>query len=272
MSEQELPMAGDAQEPSGNAAGEGPPPAPRQIEASSVRLVTTLSVAGALAGMAIVVAFQYTKPRIDANAARELAAAVTEVLGGAKTYKTIYLEDGKFTAEPRDTAGLDKVYVGYDPNGQPVGVAMEAAEPGFQDIIDLIFGYDPAKGDVIGMKVLHNLETPGLGARIATDSSFVDQFNDVSTPLIGVKEGQGKGGHNEVVMITGSTISSRAVIKIINDRLTAIQKPVDAYWSTIAGTSSTGQQSATTSAGRTTSTSVAPVAAGAVPSPGGGEL
>jgi electron transport complex protein RnfG len=253
MSEQKLPMTGDVQEAQGNGAGEGPPPPPRQIEASSVRLVATLSVAGALAGMAIVVAFQWTKPSIDANAARELAQAVTEVLGEAKTYKTIYLEDGKFTAEPKDTAGLDKVYVGYDPNGQPVGVAMEAAEPGFQDIIDLIFGYDPAKRDVVGMKVLQNLETPGLGARIATDSSFVDQFNDVSTPLIGVKEGQGKGGHNEVVMITGSTISSRAVIKIIDDRLEAIQKPVDAYWSTIAGTNSAGQRSATAPAGATPS-------------------
>jgi hypothetical protein len=39
-------------------------------------------------------------------------------------------------------------------------------------------------------------------------------------------------------MITGSTISSRAVIKIINDRLDAIQKPVDAYWSTITGATS----------------------------------
>jgi H+/Na+-translocating ferredoxin:NAD+ oxidoreductase subunit G len=236
MSERKLPMAHVHGGHGNGSRGPGAPPI--QVEASSLRLVATLAVAGAVAGMAIVTAFRLTKPSIDEHNAADLAAAVTEVLGGAKTYKTAYLEGGTFTLEPRDTAGLDRIYVGYDANGQPDGVAMEAAEPGFQDVIDLIFGFDPSKGDVIGMKVLHNLETPGLGARIGTDSSFLDQFDDASTPLLGVKEGQGKGKKNEVVMITGSTISSRAVIKIINDRLGAIRKPVETYWSTIAGTSS----------------------------------
>jgi electron transport complex protein RnfG len=227
MSEQKLPMAhahgGGGSEPSG------------QAEASSFRLIATLAVAGALAGMAIVTAYMKTKPAIDANAAAELASAVTEVLGGATSFKTVYiLADGTVTAEPSDTAGLDKVFVGYDDDGQPRGVAIQAAEPGFQDVIDLIFGYDPSTQNVIGMKVLQSLETPGLGARITNDSTFISQFNDASTPLIGVKEGQGKGNSDEVVMITGSTISSRAVIRIIDDKLDAIQKSVDAYWATLA--------------------------------------
>ena len=245
MSEQKLPMA------EGNAGG--PPPPPVQVEASSLRLVSTLTVAGALAGMAIVMVFQWTKPRIDANKAAELAASVTEVLAGAKSFKTVYLEDGAFTAEPRDTTGLTKVYVGYDPNGQPRGVAIEAAEPGFQDVIDLLFGYDPAKQDVIGMKVLTSSETPGLGAKITYDSTFIGQFSDVGTPLVGVKKDRAKGDHDEVVMITGATISSRAVIKIINDRLDAIQKPVDAYWSTLAPAASSS--AAATSGGSVTNPS-----------------
>ena len=245
MSEQKLPMV------EGN--GSGPPPPPVQVEASSLRLVSTLTVAGALAGMAIVLVFQWTKPQIDQHKAEDLAAAVTEVLAGAASYKTVYLEDGAFTAEPRDTTGLTKVFVGYDPNGQPRGVAIEAAEPGFQDVIDLIFGYDPSKQDVIGMKVLTSSETPGLGAKITYDSTFIGEFGGVGTPLVGVKKDRAKGAHDEVVMITGATISSRAVIKIINDRLDAIQKPVDAYWSTLAPAASTS--AAATSGGSVTNPS-----------------
>jgi electron transport complex protein RnfG len=233
VSEQKLPMV----EGNGGAAPAAPP---RQVEASSVRLVGTLAVAGALAGMAIVMVFQWAKPRIDKHKAEVLAAAVTEVLGGAKRYETVFLDGDHFTTEPQaDTAGLDRVYVGYDENGRPRGVAMEAQEAGFQDIIDLLFGFDPSTGDVIGMKVLTSNETPGLGAKITYDSTFIGEFNGVGTPLLGVKKDRAKGEHDEVIMITGATISSRAVIKIINDRLDAIEKPVDTYWSTLAPAAAT---------------------------------
>lgn len=224
MSEQKLPMAGE-----GDAA---PPPPPVQVSASSVRLIGTLAVAGALAGLAIVLVFQWAHPRIEAYDAEVLAGAVTEVLGGPDHYETVFIENGTLTTTPQaDTADLDRVYVGYDAGGVPKGIAMSAEEPGFQDVIRLIFGYDPSSGDLLGMKVLESYETPGLGDKIVKDSAFVQGFEDVGTPLLGVKKGQGSGGHDEVVMITGATISSRAVIGIINHRLEALKGPVDAYWS-----------------------------------------
>lgn len=225
MSEQKLPMAGSA--PSDTATLP-----PVQVSASSARLVGTLAVAGALAGLVIVMAFGWANPRIEAYKARVLAEAVTEVLGGAERYETVFLEDGTFTATPQaDTAGLDRVYVGYDEADAPVGIAMTWAEAGFQDVITVIFGYDPASDDLTGMKVLDNKETPGLGDKIVKDSAFVSEFTDVGTPLLGVKKGAGAGGHEEVVMITGATISSRAVIDIINHRLEALREPVQRYWS-----------------------------------------
>lgn len=222
MSEQRLPMA--------NAGGPGTPPV--QVSASSVRLVGTLAAAGALAGLVIVLAFQWAKPRIDAYQARILAEAVTEVLGGPERYETVFLEDGRLTPQPQaDTAGLDRVYVGYDAAGAPVGVAMVHAKSGFQDVIRVIFGYDPASGEVLGMKVLESKETPGLGDKIEKDSTFVGEFLGVATPLAGVKKGRETEAAGEVVMITGATISSQAVIDIINQRLEALRDPVGSYWS-----------------------------------------
>lgn len=227
MSEQKLPMAGP-----------GESPAPIQVDVSSVRLVGTLAVAGALAGLAIVLVFQWARPRIEEHQARVLAEAVTEVLGGPERWETVFVEDGDLTTAPRaDTAGLDRVYVGFDAFDTPVGVALVGAEPGFQDVIRLIFGYDPGSGDVLGMKVLESKETPGLGDKIEKDTAFVRAFLDVGTPLAGVKKGRETDAHEEVVMITGATISSRAVIDIINHRLDAVRAPLARFWAspTVAG-------------------------------------
>lgn len=230
MSEQKLPMAGSGG--GSDTAGAPPAGAPVPVSASSIRLVGTLATAGALAGLAIVLVFQWAKPLIDAYQARILAEAVTEVLGGSERYETVFIEDGRLTPQPQaDTAGLDRVYVGYDGAGQPMGVAMVAAESGFQDVIRLIFGYDPGTGNVVGMKVLESKETPGLGDKIEKDSTFIREFLGVASPLVGVKKDRASGAEAEVVMITGATISSQAIVNIINHRLEVLRDPVGTYWS-----------------------------------------
>ena len=55
--------------------------------------------------------------------------------------------------------------------------------------------------------------------KIEKDSTWVAAFRGVPSPILGVKRGQGTGAEGEVEMITGATISSRAIIDIINHRL-----------------------------------------------------
>jgi electron transport complex protein RnfG len=199
--------------------------------------VGTLTVAGALAGLAIVMVFQWAQPRIEAYQALVLEQAITEVLGGPERYETFFIEDGGLTLAPAgDTAALDRVWVGYGPGDVPVGVAVVGAKPGFQDVIRLIFGYDPGSGDVLGMKVLESKETPGLGDKIEKDSSFVAEFVGVDAPLDGVKPNEATGADDEVVMITGATISSRVIIEIINERLEGLDTPLRSFWSSPAST------------------------------------
>ena len=80
------------------------------------------------------------------------------------------------------------------------------------------------------MKVLESKETPGLGDKIEKDSTFVEAFEGVGAPIVGVKKGRESGAHEEVVMITGATISSRAVIDIINHRVDALRGALDGFW------------------------------------------
>lgn len=203
--------------------GRETPPAPAPApEAPAWRLTTTLAVAGALAGLMIVVVYQWAEPRIEAYRIRVLHHAIREVLHDPASVDTLYVHHGSVESEPpagMNPRDVERIYVGYDESGAQIGYAIPAERPGFQDIVSLIFGYDAARGEVIGMRVLESKETPGLGDKIIKDSTFVAGFEGVATPLIGVKAGAGEGNPGEVDMITGATISSRTVIAAIDERL-----------------------------------------------------
>jgi electron transport complex protein RnfG len=196
--------------------------APAIREVPSWRLLATLGIAGAAAGLLVVLVQGWAEPRIEAHRAAVLEGAIRNVLGEPARYDTLYVTEAGLVREAPDgidATAADRVYLGYDASGQPVGFAITAAEPGFQDMIRLIFGYEAASGEVLGMEVVENKETPGLGDKIVKDASFVAEFEGARAPLVGVKAGAGDGDPGEVDMITGATISSRAVIAIINHRL-----------------------------------------------------
>jgi electron transport complex protein RnfG len=196
------------------------------------RLVMTLAVAGALAGTLIVFVFQATLPAIQAHKAEMLRLAIHQVLKDPARYETLYVVNGALTAqlpEGRDGHSLQQVFVGYDDANRAVGAAMVAGAPGFQDVIRLIFGYDPATRRLLGMKVLESKETPGLGDKIEKDREFVGQFDGAVPPLQGVKQGEAGDDRGRIDMITGATISSRAVIKIIGGALEELGPLVEAH-------------------------------------------
>lgn len=220
---------GDLRSPSSRAGPPGDVPGPPNVPAR--RLISTLALAGAAAGLAIVLVHGWAEPRIQAHRAAALAAAVEEVLGGPDSYDTIWVGQGELVARLPAAAdsSADRVYLGRDSAGRPVGFAVAGELPGYQDVVRLLFGYDPSRGEVIGMKVLESKETPGLGDKILKDSAFLSQFEGVRPPLEGVKSGAGTGGPGEVDMISGATISSRTVIEIINKRLAELRPLLDEY-------------------------------------------
>ena len=212
-------------------ASGGPPPAGAK-DVRSWQLVALMTAAGAIAGLLIVTAFQATLPRIEAHQGEVMQRAIREVLKAPASFDTLYLSQGRLVRHlppGTPTKGVEKVYLGHDASGKRVGFAVSAAENGFQDLVTLMFGYDAGAHKLIALKVIGNKETPGLGNRIETDSAFLGGFVGTAAPLEGVKKGAGKGAPNEVVMITGATISSRAVIRIIDDAIARWQPLMDAY-------------------------------------------
>ncbi|HEX6323957.1 MAG TPA: FMN-binding protein [Vicinamibacterales bacterium] len=201
-----------------NTANTPGAPAPPPI--SSLRLMSTMGGAGALAGLLIVAVYQLTLPTVQANRAARLETAIHQVLPGIARYDTLYLHEGALTATlpaSADARKLEKVYDGVDDAGRRVGFAIPATQPGFQDAIDVIFGFDPGKPGTLGLVILSSRETPGLGDKIE-GPGWLAQFAGASTPLSPVKAGAAQEP-DDVAMITGATISSRTVIAAINSAL-----------------------------------------------------
>jgi electron transport complex protein RnfG len=154
-----------------------------------------------------------TGPRIEAYRLEQLKKAIAEVLAAHENYDQI------------TTDGMT-LYVGKnaaDPT--PVGVAFEAIGNGFQGKISIMVGISTDFKTINAIKILEQLETPGLGTKIVVDPSnkqdpfwFPNQFkNLVTLPLIEVVKNIKPSNPNEIMAITGATISSQAIATIIND-------------------------------------------------------
>ncbi len=184
----------------------------------SMRLVLTLAIAGLLSGVAIIGIYESTLPTITANKARELREAVFKVLPGVSRMQQLVYRDGELIASEETAKDEPVVYGGYDERGEFLGYAIPGAGPGFQDTIGLLFGFTPERQLVLGMEVLESRETPGLGDKIYKDEEFVGSFSELSIEpeIVAVKKGT-SSRPNEIDAITGATISSKAVVRIINE-------------------------------------------------------
>jgi len=108
----------------------------------------------------------------------------------------------------------DEVYIIYE-DGEKAGYAFMASGSGYGGNIDILVGLDSGFG-IKGVSILSQTETPGVGNRI-TESSFTDQFKGLSASDIALKSEGGK-----IDAITGATISSRAVVDAIKEKMVEI--------------------------------------------------
>jgi electron transport complex protein RnfG len=186
-------------------------------EPSSTKLILALSLAGLISGLVLVGAYELTLPRILANQARDLREAVFKVLPGVERFQPMAFIDGTLQPVEDDAEVGDTVYAGFDSQDKFVGYAIPGEGVGFQDTIRLIYGYEPDERVVVGMEVLESRETPGLGDRIVKDPVFKADFSKLSVDpeVVPVPTGT-RSAPNEVDTITGATISSKAVVSIIN--------------------------------------------------------
>ncbi|MFZ3386030.1 MAG: RnfABCDGE type electron transport complex subunit G [Candidatus Hydromicrobium sp.] len=108
----------------------------------------------------------------------------------------------------------DEVYIIYE-DGEKAGYAFMASGRGYGGNINILVGLDSGFG-IKGVSILSQTETPGVGNKI-TESSFTDQFKGLSASDIALKSEGGK-----IDAITGATISSRAVVNAVKEKMVEI--------------------------------------------------
>jgi electron transport complex protein RnfG len=198
---------------------------PAEDGGNSLRMISTMGIIGLLAGALIVLTFQVTFPVIQKNKAEALERAIFEVVPGATSKRTYQVSGEGLEILEGENAAVRKYYAAYDSTGALAGIAIEAAGQGFQDILRILYGYDPRCQCVVGFKVLESRETPGLGDKIEKDENFLANFEALDVKLAGdgasmahpvemAKRGE-KTDPWQVEAITGATISSRAIANIL---------------------------------------------------------
>ena len=188
-------------------------------EPTSTRLIVSMAISGLFSGLIIIAIYIATFDTIKENKARELKEAVFRVLPEVTQMRQLRLEGDKIAPYAGDP-DENTLYAGFAEEGQFVGYALTGSGAGFQDTIKVIYGYQPDSemGErVVGMWILDSRETPGLGDKIYKDAAFVGNFDALSIrPTIKVVKKGNKTKNSEVDAITGATISSKAVVRIIN--------------------------------------------------------
>lgn len=217
----------------------------------AVTMICVLAGIAAFCGLLIVLTYEATLPTIKKNQAEYLRKAIFEVLPNAHTvrkFKRIDSPDqdaGPILVPLSGTESGDEmmVYAAYDQPGEFVGVALEASGQGYQDIIKVLYGYLPSRQQIVGMKVLESKETPGLGDKIELDPNFRRNFlhldvrldeaeQGLANEIVTVKSGT-KTNAWEIDGITGATISSKAIGRILNEsagqRLAVVMKNLSRF-------------------------------------------
>ena len=183
----------------------------------STRMVVVLTSVGLLSGSFLTTVGLLTKERIALNKQREIEEAIIRVVPGTMNSQKLY--------EEKDLS----VYGGEDEEGKLIGFAIHTSGIGFQDKITLILGTNTSFTKIKSLTIIDQKETPGLGAKITDRESFLQYWEnkDCSGPLSLRKPAVSSPKEllpAEINTITGATISSEAVLNIVNISLGQVRK------------------------------------------------
>jgi len=117
-------------------------------------------------------------------------------------------------------------------DGTLLGYCFDITGKGLWGTMRALVAMKPDLMTVINLSIYDQMETPGLGARIA-EAKFRDQFtdkvlfeNDVPVSLTLVPEDAVDSLPKEIRQVTGATITSRSVLDMLYTELTSVRNRI----------------------------------------------
>lgn len=175
------------------------------------KMIAVLTLFASISGGVLSLVYLFSSPLIEENMLEEQRKSIFLVVPGAERYEKIQ-------------KGEVEYFECTDGSGTTVGFALPAQGNGYQGVIKLMIGLTPDLDRITGIKVLEQVETPGLGGRIG-ESDFQDQFQGIRTdPAVDYVKNKKPEKETEIQAITGATISSRSVVAIINKSISKFKE------------------------------------------------
>lgn len=186
-----------------------------------IKLSMILLLVTVVASAALSLVNNITKPRIEEQKRLVTERALLAALPTAD----------KNAIEPVTIRDTLKYYIGYTDTAKSAiaGYAFVARGAGYSSVIETMVGVD-STGQIIGIKIMQQVETPGLGTKIeetkyGEDSPwFQRSFIAKHAETVAVKQDKG-----EIESVTGATISSRTVANSISSGSKKLADQIGGY-------------------------------------------
>ncbi|MDD5613903.1 MAG: FMN-binding protein [Candidatus Omnitrophica bacterium] len=174
-----------------------------------LKMNIVLAAVASLSGFLLAFVSAKSDFKIKENQKKEIERAISDLMPG---FNSFAVQDIKSY----------QVFSVFDGFSKQLGYVLAASGSGYQGEIKLLIALNYNLEVITGIRIIENVETPGLGAKIA-DSFFTDRFKGLKTSAkISCFKSQGSLSDNSVQAITGATISSASVSSIVNRALSDV--------------------------------------------------
>jgi electron transport complex protein RnfG len=159
--------------------------------------------------------------RIEQNKAAKLNDLTKALVPGAEVFQPVEADiQVKLPDGAQEKAKIFEVLSG---DKQRLGWSFNAHGSGFAGPVELVVAVDRDFEKIMGFDVLASSETPGFGDQIKSDYYRKQYAGAPAEQLALTKTGNPGVADTQIVAITGATVSSQAVVDIVNTFLTQIK-------------------------------------------------
>lgn len=176
----------------------------------AIKITSVLTSVCLICALLLSVVYSSVNKKIEINKEKRVEEALTTLAPEAENIEKDYI-------------GEEIIYKLFDQEKDLIGYGFVASGQGYQGMIKMLVVSDISLEYLKGVEVVESLETPGLGAKIQ-ETPFKNQFRGlkVDENMVCVKGDVEELG--QIKAITGATVSSRAVVNILNTRIKEIRK------------------------------------------------
>jgi len=193
----------------------------------TIKITVVLTVVCLLCAFFLALVQNLAEEKIESNAKEKIAKAISNLAPAYASLEEIIVDQ-------------EIIYKLSDKKGKPIGYAFSAQGQGYQGKIKILSVINQKLNQLAGIEIVESLETPGLGAKIQQEP-FSGQFSKLylKGPISCVKAGSVDSskagassqatkviGASQIQAITGATVSSKAVVNILNRRIASLKQQI----------------------------------------------